>query len=250
MSYIRLDGIWELYCVISKVQSSVLGSPITYRISKLNMSQEGSAASNKMYISYNNIHKLCQQVAKTIMERGERPDVIIAITGGGMIPAKIIRSFLKSKGQKNIPIQAIGLSLYEDLGLDNQIETIGKEVIRTQWLDFGALDKHFDSLIGKRILIVDEVDDTRTTLHYALTELQKEVREQQVKLNRLNEDTTFSIFVLHNKDKLKKVELPQDLFDHGRYLAAVTVPDKWLCYPWEAIDIEEHTQLAIEQGNN
>ncbi|QEU62258.1 Xpt1 [Kluyveromyces lactis] len=215
------------------------------------MSQEDSGAdSNKMYISYNNIHKLCQNVAKTIMNKNERPDVIIAITGGGMIPARIIRSFLKSKGQKNIPIQAIGLSLYEDLGLDEQVETIGKEVIRTQWLDFGALDKHFDSLIGKRILIVDEVDDTRTTLHYALTELEKEVHEQQVKLNRLSEETTFSIFVLHNKDKPKKVELPKELFDNERYIAAVTVPDKWLCYPWEAIDIEEHTQFAIQQGNN
>lgn len=215
------------------------------------MSQEDSGAdTSKMYISYNNIHKLCQDVAKTIMNKDERPDVIIAITGGGMIPARIIRSFLKSKGQKNIPIQAIGLSLYEDLGLDEQVETIGKEVIRTQWLDFGALDKHFDSLIGKRILIVDEVDDTRTTLHYALTELEKEVHEQQVKLNRLSEETTFSIFVLHNKDKPKKVELPKELFDNERYIAAVTVPDKWLCYPWEAIDIEEHTKFAIQQGNN
>lgn len=104
----------------------------------------------KIYISYNNIHKLCQKIAKQILEREERPDVIIAITGGGMIPARIIRSFLKVQGQKNIPIQAIGLSLYEDLGLGNTADVIGKEVIRTQWLDFGALDQHFDSLIGKK----------------------------------------------------------------------------------------------------
>ncbi|AET39934.1 xanthine phosphoribosyltransferase Ecym_5159 [Eremothecium cymbalariae DBVPG len=204
----------------------------------------------KMYMSYNNIHKLCQTVAQQILAKGERPDVIIAITGGGMIPARIIRSFLKFKGEKNIPIQAIGLSLYEDLGLDDKVETIGKEVIRTQWLDFGALDKHFDSLIGKKVLIVDEVDDTRTTLHYAVTELKKEVDEQRIKLNRLNEETIFSIFVLHNKDKPKKAELPASIMGTGRYLAAETVPDKWLCYPWEATDIDEHTRLSIEQGNN
>ncbi|SCV99341.1 LAFE_0A01046g1_1 [Lachancea fermentati] len=204
----------------------------------------------KMYISYNNIHKLCQKIAKQIMDRGERPDVIIAITGGGMIPARIIRSFLKVKGQKNIPIQAIGLSLYEDLGLDDQVESIGKEVIRTQWLDFGSLEQHFDSLIGKRVLIVDEVDDTRTTLHYAVTELENEVRDQQKKLNRTNEETIFSIFVLHNKLKQKKAELPTYMMENDRYLAAENVPDVWLCYPWEAVDIEEHTSLAIAQGNN
>lgn len=203
-----------------------------------------------MYISYNNIHKLCQKVAKHILARNERPDIIIAITGGGMIPARIIRSFLKVKGQKNIPIQAIGLSLYEDLGLKNSVETIGKEVIRTQWLDFGALNQHFDSLIGKKILIVDEVDDTRTTLHYAVSELEKEVVEQQNLLNRTNEDTVFSIFVLHNKDKPKKAELPDSMINSGRYIAAQTVSDMWLCYPWDAEDIEEHTELAKAQGND
>ncbi|EJS43095.1 xpt1p [Saccharomyces arboricola H-6] len=208
------------------------------------------AETEKMYISYNNIHKHCQRVAKHILANDERPDIIIAITGGGMIPARIIRSFLKMKGQKNIPIQAIGLSLYEDLGLSNSVETIGKEVIRTQWLDFGALNQHFDSLIGKKILIVDEVDDTRTTLHYAVSELEKEVAEQQKILNRMNEETIFSIFVLHNKDKSKRAGLPDSMMNSGRYIAAQTVPDMWLCYPWDAEDIEEHTVLAKAQGND
>ncbi|CCK69102.1 xanthine phosphoribosyltransferase KNAG_0B06770 [Huiozyma naganishii CBS 8797] len=205
---------------------------------------------NKYYISYNNIHKLCQKTAKEIMARNERPDIIIGISGGGLIPARIIRSFLKKKGEKNIPIQAIGLSLYENLGLDSQVDTIGKSVVRTQWLDFGALEEHFDSLIGKRILIIDEVDDTRTTLHYAVSELQKEVEDQQRKLNRLNEITNLSVFVLHNKDKPKKANLPEEMMNSHHYIAAETVPDKWLIYPWDAEDIEEHTQMAIQQGHN
>lgn len=40
----------------------------------------------------------------------------LAIGGGGFIPARIIRSFLKvGETKRNIPIQAIGLSLYEAL---------------------------------------------------------------------------------------------------------------------------------------
>jgi hypothetical protein len=27
---------------------------------------------------------------------------------------------------------------------------------------------------------------------------------------------------------------------NGRYLAARTVGDEWICYPWEAMDIDEH----------
>jgi len=41
--------------------------------------------------------------------------------------------------------------------------------------------------------------------------------------------------VLHNKDKPKKGKLPQDMMDEGRYIAAVTVGDAWINYPWEAM---------------
>ena len=104
-----------------------------------------------------------------------------------------------------------------------------------------------DSLIGKHILIVDEVDDTRTTLEYAVRELEKDVETARQRLGR-EEKTQFSVFVLHNKDKEKKGVLPEELVGGGRYLAAVTVRDVWICYPWEATDIEEHDRLAVTNG--
>ena len=108
---------------------------------------------SKSFISYNNIHKLCKKGASDIKQNGP-VDLIIAIGGGGFIPARILRTFLNK---------------------------IGKEVVRTQWLDFGNLSQHFDSLIGKNVLIVDEVDDTRTTLHYAVSELERDELEMQKK---------------------------------------------------------------------
>ena len=106
-----------------------------------------------------------------------------------------------------------------------------------------------DSLIGKNILIVDEVDDTRTTLEYAVRELEKDVEAARVRLGRSEKERTrFSVFVLHNKDKEKKGVLPEELVRGGRYLAAVTVRDVWICYPWEATDIEEHDKLAVTNG--
>jgi hypoxanthine phosphoribosyltransferase len=98
----------------------------------------------------------------------------------------------------NIPIQAIGLSLYEQLGTDPDVETPGTRVTRTQWLDLSSLE--MANLIGKSVLIVDEVDDTRTTLEYAVRELQKDVADATTKLGRQDESTKFSIFVLHVSD--------------------------------------------------
>lgn len=107
------------------------------------------------------------------------------------------------------------------------------------------------NLIGKNVLIVDEVDDTRTTLEYAVRELEKDVEAAVQKLGRQGEKTNFSIFVLHNKDKPKKGNLPQDILK-GRYSAARTVGDVWINYPWEAayvyfgrLDIYTHTDYAV-----
>lgn len=207
---------------------------------------EPQKMAEKLYISYNIVHKLCQKAAAQIKAKNHQIDLIIAIGGGGFIPARILRSFLKETN-KNIPIQAVGLSLYEQMGNASE-ETIGKEVVRTQWIDFGNLSQHLDTLIGKNIIIVDEVDDTRTTLHYAVSELQRDVAEVEKQLGR-SEKTTFSVFVLHNKRKKKRAELTQEILNSGNYIVGQEVDDVWIAYPWDAQDIDEHTERAKEQGN-
>lgn len=140
------------------------------------------------------MHKLCQASADQILNEF-KPNLMIAIGGGGYVPARILRSFLKRPGSANIPIQAIGLSLYETLSSSDPVEAPGTKVTRTQWLDLSSLE--MANLVGKNILIVDEVDDTRTTLEYAVRELQKDVEIARQKLGREGETTNFSVFVLH-----------------------------------------------------
>ena len=77
---------------------------------------------------------------------------------------------------------------------DSVEEKPGTRVTRTQWLDLSALGQ-MEGLVGKRVLIVDEVDDTRTTLEYAVRELEKDVEVARERLG--GEKTQFSIFVLH-----------------------------------------------------
>ncbi|KAG7195498.1 hypoxanthine-guanine phosphoribosyltransferase [Scheffersomyces spartinae] len=201
---------------------------------------------SKMYISYNNIHQLCQESADKIKQF--KPDLIIAIGGGGFIPARMLRTFLKEPGQPNVRIMAIILSLYEDVAtVGSQAENIGTQVVRTQWIDY---EQAGVNLVGKNILIIDEVDDTRTTLHYAVSELKKDVVEQAAAKGANPEDTKFGIFVLHDKQKAKRADLPDDIMKTGNYFAARSVPDVWIAYPWESDDIVYHTKRAMEQDND
>lgn len=205
-------------------------------------------ADQHVRLTYEDIHNTIAHASDTIRDEFE-PEIMIAIGGGGFFPARVLRTFLKDPSKKNIPIQAIGLSLYEELGtagevdgLPNTEEKVGKEVVRTQWLDFTTLGRN--PLLGKRILIVDEVDDTRTTLSYAVNELEKDVKAQLSKLSPSEQAnfpaTQFAIFVVHNKDKPKAASIPQ----HVKYFAGKTVGDYWIDYPWEAKDIDAHNKLA------
>ncbi|KAF9646364.1 PRTase-like protein [Thelephora ganbajun] len=188
--------------------------------------------------TYNDVHKLIRESVKRIADF--KPNLIIAIGGGGFFPARVLRTFLKDPTtNKDIPIHAIGLSLYEPV-LGVTPERLGTEVVRIQW---PASAKIF---LGKRILIVDEVDDSRTTLQYALAELQKDVNAELQKLSESERDKNhpeFAVFVVHNKLKEKVGKLPATI----PYYTGAEVPDLWLAYPWEAEDIDEHDRLAALQ---
>lgn len=49
------------------------------------------------------------------------------------------------------------------------------------------------------------------------------------------------VFVLHNKEK-KKNDLNVKVYIAGESVEG----DRWIVYPWEASDIEEHDKLSLQ----
>ena len=119
------------------------------------------------------------------------------------------------------------MELYDDN--TNSITEDGK-VKRLQWFD----DTHWPGNLvkGGKVLIIDEVDDTRTTLQYCVEEVLK------------HQPASLAVAVVHNKMKPKRGTLPAGV----QYFAGANVPDYWNCYPWDAAaygrDIEQHEALA------
>lgn len=72
------------------------------------------------------------------------------------VPARILRSVLKRKLGYNVPIQTVGLALYDIDGSDPATSPVQ----RTQWLVYGDGPGQV-RLNGQRVLIVDEVSKAR-----------------------------------------------------------------------------------------
>jgi len=169
----------------------------------------------KYYVSYETVHKLVKGLAERVEKSGYDPDVIVAIGSGGFIPARILKTFIHR------PIYAVGISYY---GTDHSHADHPHKI---QWID-----EVQSQLTGKKILLIDEVDDTRATLAYCVGELLKYKPEE------------VAVLVLHNKLKKKDVEMPVEV---KRYFAGEEIPDIWIGYPWDAADIDEHNRKEREQ---
>jgi hypothetical protein len=166
----------------------------------------------KYFFTYEDIHKTALDISNRVKDSGFEPDVIVAIGSGGFIPARIMRTFLGK------PILAVGIALYD---INDKPLEIPRKV---QWIE--EAEKKFS---GKRILLVDEVDDSRTTLEYCVREL---LRHRPAEI---------AVAVLHNKIKEKKGAIPSEV---KRYFAGKDIEDRWVCYPWDARDIDEHGRQA------
>lgn len=169
----------------------------------------------KQYLTYNTIHKTVKKMAQAIISSGFDPDIIVAIGTGGFIPARILKTFITR------PILTVGLSYYDE---NNQPKEAPEKI---QWID-----EVETKLKGKRILLVDEVDDSRVTLEYCLRELLRHKPKEM------------AVAVLHNKNKEKRGVIPDEI---THYFAGEVLEDNWICYPWDADNIEEQDRMAQEQ---
>ena len=148
----------------------------------------------KIYYSWNDISNLIKNNIEPIKKYN--PDFIIAIGGGGLIPARLLRNYI------NKPIYVVTLSLYND-------EIIGDKVNIIQWININLKDK--------KVLIIDEIDDTRKTMEFCVKEL--------IEKNKAN---NMCVFVLHNKIKYKL-----GVLENINYHSCQNIDDKWVVYPWD-----------------
>lgn len=174
------------------------------------------ASDGRVYFSYAQVHSAIVSLAPQVS--AFKADVIVAIGGGGFIPARMLRTVLK------VPILAVSLELYD------ATSTARSSVERKQWYD---VKTELGRMVpGGRVLIVDEVDDTRVTLEYAVTEVMKDG------------PAAVAVACVHNKIKPKKGVIPDGVL----YMAGEDVEDHWNCYPWDAEsygrDIYGHEELA------
>ena len=146
----------------------------------------------KHYYSWQDIEDMCTNIVKQMYADNWRPDYIVGLTRGGNIPATIISNML------DIPCEAMKVSFRND-----------DRVEKNHWL----------STLDKKILIVDDINDTGATFNWIWEDWNLSKKAHKVK---------FAVLTDNMGSKFEEV-------NYSVHEVNKTEKDVWLVYPWENV---------------
>jgi len=117
-------------------------------------------------VSWNDIVKWSRELAKKVKESGYKPDVIVAVARGGFVPARLLCDFL---GVENL------------LSLQSQHWTEAAKAAERAIIKF----PYKVDLIGKKVLLVDDIVDTGESLALAKKYILENWRPKELRIATL-----------------------------------------------------------------
>ena len=156
----------------------------------------------KIYYSWQAIEKQTQEILRQIQTSDWCPDYVIGLTRGGLVPANLISQYLK------IPMECLKVSLRDD----------GSQPEHNLWMAEDAAN-------GKRILVVDDINDTGATLNW----IEKDWPEGNTMYDWTdvwNNNVRFAVLVNNAASEYKRI-------DYSCVDINKVEEPSWIVFPWE-----------------
>ena len=180
---------------------------------------------NKLKISWEeyqwHMGKLCRDIALSDW----KPDYIVGLTRGGLLPAVMISHYF------NVPMFTLGVSLRD------HNDFIGPE--SNLWMAedaFGyipqdmqeGIKKRSDATYSKKILIVDDINDSGATLNWVMEDWQSGCLPSDERWNHVwNQNVKFAVVIDNLSSKCKvKMDFCGAEVDKSKN-------DVWIDFPYE-----------------
>ena len=174
----------------------------------------------KHYYTWQDVERMCVSIVNQMYKDNWRPDYIVGITRGGNVPATIISNMT------GIGCEALKVSLRDDK------EGHGSET--NCWMSedaFGYNDgtQVTASPLHKKILIVDDINDTGATFNWIMQDWQSTCLPDDPKWNKVwGNNVRFATLTDNGASNFDNISYTCHEINKAE-------EDVWLVYPWENV---------------
>ena len=113
-------------------------------------------------MSWAEIEQACRKVAQKIRESNYRPDIVVALSRGGLVPARLLCDLLIIKDLVSIKVNHWGITATKD----NKAEITYASTF---------------NLSGKNVLIVDDITDSGESMYLSVNFVKENMRPATIK---------------------------------------------------------------------
>jgi len=157
----------------------------------------------KVYYSWHQVQGAVLEIARQMHDHNWRPDYIVGITRGGLVPANLLSQYT------SIKMHTLNVSLRDGDGGESNL-----------WMAE-------DAFKGKQILIVDDINDQGTTVNWIKQDWPSGCFPDDPKWNQVWGDNVRVAVLTHNQSSQFKDP------DYSVWTVNKAEEDCWLVYPWE-----------------
>lgn len=172
-------------------------------------------------LSWHDVQGQCLEIVRQIQQDGWMPDYVVGITRGGCIPAVLISQYL------GVRCEMLKVSLRDGGDTESNLWMAEDAFGYVNFEDRGDSVVQSKDKNRKKILIVDDINDSGRTLQWIMddwqssccasaTEVWQSVWNQNVKFAVLVNNTASKFEVNYQGLEINKAE-----------------EDSWIVYPWE-----------------
>ena len=165
---------------------------------------------NKIYYTWRDVEHHTQEILRQICSDSWRPDYVVGLTRGGLVPANLISQYLGCR------METLKVSLRDDTECESNL-----------WMAEDAFGHEMDR--PKNILIVDDINDTGATLNYIREDWPSGCFPDNPRWTEVWGSNVRVAVLVDNESSKSEIPVSYSAVDINK-----AEQDSWIVFPWES----------------